>query len=63
MSNNEFVDDVGVEAPKKPKGAAKKQSTLMVILNGDFLTRDFMLNNLAYILFLFLLLFMLVAKG
>jgi len=63
MSNNEFVDDVGVEAPKKPKGAAKKQSTLMVILNGDFLTRDFMLNNLAYILFLFLLLFLLVAKG
>lgn len=35
----------------------------MIILNGDFLTKDFVLNNLAYILFLFFLLFILVAKG
>jgi cell division protein FtsL len=32
-------------------------------LNGEFLSKDFVLNNLTYILFIFFLLFVLVAKG
>ena len=61
MKPNEMAEEEWTESAKKPKG--KKQSALMIILNGDFLTKDFVLNNLAYILFLFLLLFVLVAKG
>jgi len=61
MKPNEMAEEEWTESAKKPK--SKKQSALMIILNGDFLTKDFVLNNLAYILFLFLLLFVLVAKG
>ncbi|MFM2037293.1 MAG: hypothetical protein RL432_232 [Bacteroidota bacterium] len=61
MKPNDMAGEEWTESAKKPKG--KKQSALMIILNGDFLTKDFVLNNLAYILFLFLLLFVLVAKG
>lgn len=61
MKPNQMAEEEWTESAKKPK--AKKQSALMIILNGDFLTKDFVLNNLAYILFLFLLLFVLVAKG
>lgn len=61
MKPNQMAEEEWTESAKKPK--AKKQSALMIILNGDFLTKDFVLNNLAYILFLFLLLFILVAKG
>jgi len=61
MKPNEMAGEESTESANKPKG--KKQSALMIILNGDFLTKDFVLNNLAYILFLFLLLFVLVAKG
>ena len=44
--------------------AAKKQSkSLMQIMNGDFLTRGFVLNNLNYIFFIFFLLILLVSKG
>jgi hypothetical protein len=32
-------------------------------LNGEFLTRDFVLDNLNYIFFIFLLLILLVSKG
>jgi len=45
------------------KTKAKNQGAFLSILNGDFLTKDFFLNNLTYILFLFFLLFILVAKG
>ncbi|MBM3165485.1 MAG: hypothetical protein FJZ80_08495 [Bacteroidetes bacterium] len=61
MKANEVTEDEQEAAVKKVK--ERKQSALMLVLNGDFLTRDFVLNNLAYILFLFLLLFVLVAKG
>jgi hypothetical protein len=61
MKPNQMAEEEWTESAKKPK--AKKQSALMIILNGDFLTKDFVLNNLAYILFLFFLLFILVAKG
>lgn len=61
MKPNQMAEEEWTESAKKPK--AKKQNALMIILNGDFLTKDFVLNNLAYILFLFFLLFILVAKG
>lgn len=61
MKPNQIVEEEVKDSLGKTK--VKKQSALMIILNGDFLTKDFVLNNLAYILFLFLLLFILVAKG
>lgn len=46
---------------KSPK--SKKATAFSQILNGEFLSKDFVLNNLTYILFIFFLLFVLVAKG
>lgn len=57
------------EASKTTKGVkthsnATKRSNLMIqILNGDILTRDFVLNNLGFIFFILLLLMLMVAKG
>lgn len=60
MKNNELNEE---ELESTAKSKTKKQSAVMLILNGDFLTKDFFLNNFTYILFLFFLLFILVAKG
>lgn len=61
MKGNQYNEDEQfVDSGKKQ---AKKQSAFLYILNGDFLTKDFFLNNLTYILYLFFLLFVLVAKG
>ena len=44
--------------------AAKKQSQSMVqIMNGEFLTKDFFLKNLSYIFFIVFLLILMVSKG
>ncbi len=63
MMENSFTTDTqaNVGAQKPPK--AKKANAFAQILNGEFLSKDFVLNNLAYILFIFFLLFVLVAKG
>lgn len=54
------------------KSSAKKETktgnrntskTLTQIVNGDFLKRDFIVNNLVYIFFVLFLLVLLVAKG
>lgn len=60
---NSYTTDTkkNVEASKTTK--SKKGNAFAQILNGEFLSKDFVLNNLAYILFIFLLLFVLVAKG
>lgn len=63
MSGNQFIEEGGVEMPKKSTAGSKKTSAWSQILNGEFLTKDFVLNNLGYILFFFFLLFILVAKG
>ncbi len=63
MSGNQFIEEGGVEMPKKSTAGSKKASAWSQILNGEFLTKDFVLNNLGYILFFFFLLFILVAKG
>ncbi len=42
---------------------SRKTSALSQILNGDFLTKEFVLNNLNYIFFLIVLLLLIIAKG
>lgn len=69
MKENNYITDHQKSADKEKKEdkrslAAKKQSkSLMQIMNGDFLTRGFVLNNLTYIFFIFFLLILLVTKG
>ncbi|MBM3453865.1 MAG: hypothetical protein FJX80_01815 [Bacteroidetes bacterium] len=41
----------------------KKTSAFTQILNGDFLTKEFFLNNLSFIFFIMFLLILLIAKG
>ncbi|MES2800350.1 MAG: FtsL-like putative cell division protein [Bacteroidota bacterium] len=49
------------EKAKKP--ASTGSTSLTKILNGDFLTKEFFLNNLTFIFFLFLLLLLVLGKG
>lgn len=62
-------EEVQKEAPQKKKRKGTKKplgessKTLMQIINGDFLTKDFVLNNLTYIMFFVLLLILIVGKG
>ena len=75
MSINEYIEKSGaeeeqptIEKPKvekkvdKPKKSSKS-TAFTQILNGDFLTREFVLNNLGFIFFVILLLLLTVAKG
>lgn len=54
---------------KKEKQTAEKgtkvrrQNLLIQVLNGEILTRDFVLNNLTFIFFILFLLMMMVSKG
>ena len=41
----------------------KRQNLLIQVLNGEILTRDFVLNNLTFIFFILFLLMLMVAKG
>ena len=70
--DNEYVNKETVEkkasrkAPRKKKGAAsviKTSRAFAQILNGDFLTKEFVLNNLSYIFFVIFMLLLVVAKG
>ena len=68
MHEDEYI--VGGKSPKaeKPKPAQRekrtaKASAFTQILNGDFLTKEFVLNNLNYIFFIMFLLILLVAQG
>ena len=45
------------------KKRSGKSSAFSQILNGDFLTKEFVLNNLNYIFFLIVLLLLIIAKG
>ena len=51
------------ESKSSRKGRVKKPNPVAQILNGEFLTRSFVLNNLPYIFFSLLLLILFVAKG
>lgn len=56
-----------VEKKVKSKKAAtpknSKSNALTQILNGEFLTREFVLNNLSFIFFIIFLLLLIVGKG
>ncbi|SFT68007.1 hypothetical protein SAMN05216474_1753 [Lishizhenia tianjinensis] len=61
-------EEVQKEDPKKKKKSSRKplgesSKTFMQIINGDFLTKDFVLNNLTYIVFIVMLLILIVGKG
>jgi len=47
--------------PKKVNG--KKSNAFMLILNGEFLTKEFFLSNLNYIFFIMFLLIIIISKG
>ena len=74
--DNEYVDKDKLDAQealeaaknKKQKERArqkveKKPSAFVQILNGDFLTKEFMLGNLPFIFFVMFLLLLTVSKG
>jgi cell division protein FtsL len=76
--SNEYVDKsqldelkAGATAEENKKKAkksrsktkSKRPSAFIQILNGDFLSREFILNNLGFILFIFLLLLLMVGQG
>ena len=48
---------------QKDAGKERDANALTQILNGEFLTKSFVLNNLSYIFFILLLLIAFVAKG
>jgi hypothetical protein len=66
---NEYLDkDAAVEREAKMKKVKKKsstksKSTFVQILNGEFLTKEFVLNNLSFIFYIIFLLLLLVGKG
>ena len=51
------------EPKSSRKAKVKKPNPVAQILNGEFLTRSFVLNNLPYIFFSLFLLILFVAKG
>jgi Bacteriodetes cell division protein (FtsL-like) len=51
-----------VGAERNPR-APKRPNIIVQVLNGDILTRDFVLNNLTYIFFFLFLLLLVVGKG
>lgn len=71
MKGNNYISDTPSKAKtKKTKkksrfaAASKKQSqSLVQIMNGDFLTKDFVMNNLNYIFFIIFLMILMVSKG
>ncbi|MBI1836109.1 MAG: hypothetical protein HYR91_02470 [Flavobacteriia bacterium] len=73
MSENEYiskdvVDEQLAEELKKNKKSSKssksvRSNAFVQILNGEFLTKEFVLNNLNFIFFIILLLLLLVGKG
>ena len=77
--DNEYIDKEKVDAREALKAAKekkkkqvkartrqtpeKKPSAFVQILNGDFLTKEFMLGNLSFIFFVMFLLLLTVSKG
>jgi len=66
IQEKEALKNAKKEKRKKmisPKPKSNKPSAFVQILNGDFLTKEFMLNNLNFIFFVIFLLILMVAKG
>ena len=72
MKGNEYIDQSKLGNQKNKKSKRKKRSskataktsqTVVQIMNGDFLTKEFVVKNLAYIFFVMFLLILMVSKG
>jgi hypothetical protein len=57
--SNEIKEKVSVDTKQK----STRRNPMMQIINGEFLSREFVLNNLNFIFFSLLLLVLLVSKG
>lgn len=70
MKDNEYIENPapvkggGNKTPRETSAKGnEKNSAINQILSGEFLTKEFVINNLNYIFFIFLLLMLMVAKG
>jgi hypothetical protein len=67
MKDNEYTDKdfapESVGSDKKKRTGKGKKNTLATLLNGEFLIKSFVLDNLGYVFFLIFLLLILVGKS
>lgn len=71
MKENNYIseDQKKKKKTKQKKGSrlfksgGKQSKTMVQIMNGEFLTKTFFLNNLTYIFFVIFLLVLIVTKG
>ena len=63
MTEEKNTNKQDTSSENETKKRSGKASAFSQILNGDFLTKEFVLNNLNYIFFLIALLLLIIAKG
>ena len=66
MSDNSFKPKSESQQSTKSKrkvGVSGNGSSIVQIMNGDFLTREFVLKNMGFIFFVMFLLLLVVSKG
>lgn len=64
MNDNAYIENQESESNKTTsKGAAKRSNLLVSLINGDFLSKEFVVNNLNFIFYFIFMLLLLVAKG
>ena len=63
MAEDKNTNKKAPSSENETKKRSGKASAFSQILNGDFLTKEFVLNNLNYIFFLIALLLLIIAKG
>jgi hypothetical protein len=67
MKDNEYIDNDTTSdstgSEKKQRTAKGKKNSLAMLLNGEFLLKSFVLDNLGYVFFLIFLLLILVGKS
>jgi ABC-type transport system involved in cytochrome bd biosynthesis fused ATPase/permease subunit len=63
MTEDKNINKQAPSSENETKKRSGKTSAFSQILNGDFLTKEFVLNNLNYIFFLIALLLLIIAKG
>lgn len=66
---NKFVKNIEATNAKQEKSSAKpkikkgRSKALVQIINGDFFSREFVIENLGFIFFIMLLLLLIIGKG
>lgn len=65
MADNEFthIEPTSAKEKKSKKKVSLKGNPLVQIINGEILSKEYVVNNLTYIFFVLFLLLMLVSKG